>query len=464
MNINNVKRKYGDNVKYLEIENINALTPFDHGVWEGEISDGDKIIVGDKALFRSRSQWLVDKIVTYLTNEFSLTTLRTMSVLEVGSYDGWVLTQICKHIDFLEVIGVEPRKKNIKKGEVGRKLAGIDTQAKFVQGRADEVDSLFPNHDFDIVICLGMLHHVSSTYDTLLSISAKSSNICIIDSMIIPPLSEDIKYIEPYVNTKDVIYHGEDSLWAVAAYKYESPYGDGSRPNYGVVNIPSAALIEMSLRSCGFSKSEKLGDESDFYDDSGQILRGVKELLCASKREVLVSELDQKWQKKVENIEEVFCNVSLPVEIIVSLIKNFNQLNNRIIDCDFEKFFGKLCTTNIDESIKMIIDRGLMEDDKESLRNNVININDKHFQILSVIFRMPYEKILLEVGKFFIYKECPDIAIKHLQIIVRKPGCDWWSFYRSCYLLSKALHRLERHDESNRYKDLLYLSNENFPL
>ena len=39
--------------------------------------------------FCKRSEWLVDRIATYLINEFTLTTLQSMSVLEVGSYDGW---------------------------------------------------------------------------------------------------------------------------------------------------------------------------------------------------------------------------------------------------------------------------------------------------------------------------------------------------------------------------------------
>ena len=78
-----------------DIEYINALTPFDHGVWEGTNVDGDKLRVGENALFQSRSVWLVDKIATYLTSEFSQQELLKMSVLEIGSYDGWVLTQIC---------------------------------------------------------------------------------------------------------------------------------------------------------------------------------------------------------------------------------------------------------------------------------------------------------------------------------------------------------------------------------
>ena len=311
-----------------EVEYINALAPFDHGVWEGKISSGEKVSVGNNALFRSRSEWLVDKVVSYLKDEFSLKELENMSLLEVGSYDGWVLTQICNSIKFSQVIGVEPRKKNIKKGEVGRRLAGIETQANFVQGSADEVGSLFPDRDFDIVMCLGMLHHVSSTYDTLLSISSKSSKVCIIDSMVIPPLHDDIKNIEPYVNTRDIVYHGEENLWTIAAYKYESPYGDGSRPNYGIVNIPSVTLIEMSLKTCGFGKYKELGSELDFYDDSGQKLRGVKELLCASKREISIQDLDGRWKQKVENSENIFCHTTLPGEIILSLTKLFQDFDS----------------------------------------------------------------------------------------------------------------------------------------
>ena len=144
-----------------------------------------------------------------------------------------------------------------------------------------------------------MLHHVSSTYDTILSISSKASNVCIIDTLIIPPLPKDTN-IEPYVVPVDVVYYGEDNLWAVAAYKYESPYGDGSRANFGIVNVPSAALIEMSLRTCGFGKPIELGSDLDIFDESDQKLRRRKELLCVSKREISIQELDNRWKQKVK--------------------------------------------------------------------------------------------------------------------------------------------------------------------
>ena len=69
-----------------EIEYLNALAPFDHGVWEGVISTGEKVSFGVGAINESRSEWLVDKIVSYLIDEFTLKTLETMSLLEVGSY------------------------------------------------------------------------------------------------------------------------------------------------------------------------------------------------------------------------------------------------------------------------------------------------------------------------------------------------------------------------------------------
>jgi hypothetical protein len=445
-----------------EIEYINALAPFDHGVWKGVISTGEKVSVGG-TLFSNRSEWLVEKIVSYLIDEFSLKTLENMSVLEVGSYDGWVLTQICKRIKFSDAIGIEPRKKNIKKGEVGRKLAGIETQANFIQGSADDIKSLFSDRDFDIVICLGVLHHVSSTYDTILSISSKSSNICIIDTNIIPPLQDDIKNIEPYVNTVDVVYYGKENLWTAAAYKYESPYGDGSRADFGIVNIPSASLIEMSLTTCGFGKPIELGSDLDFFGDSDQKIRGMKELLCVSKREISIQELDDRWKKQVESSENIFCNVTLPDEIILCLTKLFPYFDNLDVYEDVCHTVNINYMDEIERAITDVINEGLGKNAQKKLLEKVPGLNKNHLHIMSVIFRSPYEKIIIETSKFFINKAYPELAIKYLQIIVRKPNCDWWSFYRSCYLLRELFDKNKNNDKANHYKDLLMLSNESFP-
>lgn len=446
-----------------EIEYINALAPFDHGVWTGRSTAGEMISVGEQALFRSRSEWLVDRIVSYLIDEFSLESLKKMDVLEVGSYDGWVLTQVCKRIEFSQVTGVEPRLKNIKKGEVGRKLANIQTQARFVQGSADNLEELFPDRDFDIVICLGMLHHVSSTYDTIATLCAKSSDVTIIDSMIVPELTGDKSALEPFVNTRDIVYHGEENIWAIAAFKYESPYGDGSRPNFGIVNVPSASLIKMSLRSCGFGSVISLGDEADFFDDSGQKLRGVKELLAVSRREFSSSDVDARWKEKVSNSESIFCHTTLPDQLILSLSNIVQEFKSLDIYSDVCDVISLSNGADIDAVMSSVIASGMTEDIKTNLKSNINDITDSHFQILSILFRSPFEKIILEISKFFIKNDSPDSAIKYLKLIVRKPGCDWWSFYRSCYLLSESFEKKDDNKNAGHYRDLLQLSNENFP-
>ncbi len=446
-----------------EIERINALAPFDHGVWEGTSSTGEKITVGEQALFRSRSVWLVEKIVNYLLSEFSLETLRTLSLLEIGSYDGWVLTQICKRIEFSEALGIEARKKNIIKGEVGRRLSGTETQATFMVGRADQVDELLPDRDFDIVICLGMLHHVSSTYDTIASISSKSIDVVIIDSMVIPEIEDDLPRIEPFVNTRDIVYHGEKNTWSVAAFKFESPYGDGSRANFGIVNIPTVRLIGMSLRSCGFGEMNALGDESEFFDDSGQQLRGVRESISASRREIASGEVDKRWKEKVENSENIFCHTVLPDVLILGLAKLYPEFENLDIYSDVSSASSVDYDESLEATIKSIMSAGVDEATINHLSANVKGVGDTHFQIMAVIFRSPYEKIVLEVSKFLLEKNQPDLATKYLQLIVRKPGCDWWSFYRSCYVLRKSFQKLGNEKQSEHYQELLTLSNENFP-
>ena len=387
-----------------------------------------------------------------------------MNLLEVASYDGWVLTQICQRIKFKEAIGVEPRKKNIKKGELGRCISGIATPATFIQGSAENLKNLFPDRQFDLVLCLGMLHHVSSAFDTIMNISQMSSRTLILDSMIIPELENDIERVEPFVNMRDIVYHGEKPTWSAAAFKYESPYGDGSRKDFGIVNIPTASLIEMSLCSCGFAPMITLGNESEFFDDNGQKLRGVKELLCVSIRDVSVIDIDSRWKSKATVIEEIFCHECLPDEIIYALAAELSKLGHSNI-------YETLCELGPDKSsckmkevVAAIMTCGVDESNKLYLTDNLKNINSAHLQILGVIFRSPKEKSLLEICKFLEKKGEVEAAVNYLTSITKTLGCDWWSFYRSCYLLKNAFNDLKKDTLADRYAELLSLSNDNFPL
>ena len=84
-------------------------------------------------------------------------------------------------------------------------------------------------------MCLGMIHHMSSTYDTISKLTKFSNKISIINTMVIPDLENDKKLIEPFVNTKDVIYQ-DDSYNAVVSGTYD-PNNDSHKFTTNYTNV-----------------------------------------------------------------------------------------------------------------------------------------------------------------------------------------------------------------------------------
>ena len=442
-----------------EIQYINALAPYDHGVWTGNLKDGLKIEVGNNALFNKRSEWLVNRIYNFLTKKFSKSELSKMSILEIGCYDGWVLTKLCQNIKFKEAIGIEPREKNIMKGALGRKLSNLKTYCVFKKGNLDNFEKKIKGKKFDFVMCLGMIHHMSSTYDTISKLTKFSNKISIINTMVIPDLENDKKLIEPFVNTKDVIYQDEDKLWSIAAFKYESPYGDGSTDNLKIVNLPTENLLNMSLKLSGFRKLEILGTEKNYYDKSSQIIRGVKEILGFSEKNHIE---EFSWKNKVKDVETFFCRTVLPSNIIVGLckLKFFSELD-LINDI---KFLENLNKIKLDSTRMSLIETIIKKPPEKKFKKYFDKISNEQFSILCLIFRCPFEKSLFEISKYFYYNNLENLALKYFTLIISKPGCDWWTYYRSCYLMTKIYKNQNDLKEYDRIKKLLNLSNENFPL
>ncbi len=153
----------------------------------------------------------------------------------------------------------------------------------------------------------------------------------------------------------------------------------------------------------------------------------------------------------------------LPDEIILSLSKLLPEFSKLPFYKDVSNAVSTNYNNEIESAVVDVLSKGLNDEIKNVLLTHIPECTEEHFQIMSVIFRSPYEKIILESAKFFLNKELPDLAIKYLQLIVRKPGCDWWSFYRSCYLLRQSFSRVKDVSKANHYQELLLLSNENFP-
>jgi hypothetical protein len=424
-----------------EVEYMNAYGPYDHGIWDAVGSDGASVTFGNNSLFATRAEVMADKIIKYLQQKFTSEELHNASIVDIGCYDGWVLSKISKSIKFKRAVGIEPRQKNIDKGKFARKICGVDTACQFYCGGYQDLEKVFPSEMFDIVLCLGMAHHVNSIEHLIKTISYKSSNLLIVDSMIIPPLDEDYQRIAAVINPVDIIYRKKEKIWGLAAYKMESPYFDGSAEDVSLVNIPQESLIRMCLQSSNFSSIDTLMSEKDFYPKDFQKIRGVNEIMLGAFRDSADKISSDNWFENAKAYEELFCLYTSSDDFMAHLNANFNsdELSQYFIKLND---FSQINKRGIDHSYAMT------EEEREILEN---------------IPRAPFEKVLIELAKYCMHKDNNELARIFLEAITKKKNSDWRSFYRACFLLSVIEKEVGNEDRLNHYQGLLLISNPLFP-
>ena len=423
------------------IEQMNAYGPYDHGVWKMQSEEGELINFGTQSLFASRAEKMVETIVHYLTKTFSATELENFSILDVGCYDGWVLTQICKRIKFRKAVGLEPRQKNIDKGVFARSVTGEKTNCEFVLGAFEDLVNIYPKESFDIVLCLGLLHHTNSVENAITKITRKCSKLLIVDSMIIPELVNDIELIAAVVNPVDIVYRNREQVWSIAAYKYESPYFDGSTADADIVNIPQERLIKMCLNSVKFSKFESLMSEKDFYPKEYQSLRGVSEVMFAAFKDQAGKEDEEGWREDAKGYELLYTCYIPSEPFLCYLYQEYKDI------------------AALQEIFIRVLDKEVLERAVVSPESLVV----EEKELLSAIPRSPFEKIVLELAKYCIDKKELGEAKSLLLLVTRTKNADWRSFYRACFLLYKINSSFKLVNDAKKYKELLFVSNPQFP-
>ena len=424
-----------------EVEYMNAYGPYDHGIWDAVGSDGASVTFGNNSLFATRAEVMAEKIIKYLQQKFTSEELQNASIVDIGCYDGWVLSKISKWIKFKRAVGIEPRQKNIDKGKFARKLCNVDTVCQFYCGGYQDLEKVFPGEMFDIVLCLGMAHHVNSIEHLIKTISSKSSKLLIVDSMIIPPLDVDYERIAAVINPVDIIYRKKEKIWGLAAYKMESPYFDGSAEDVSLVNIPQESLIRMCLHSSNFSSIDTLMSEKDFYPKDFQKIRGVNEIMLGAFRDSADKISSGNWFEDAKAYEELFCLYTAGDDFIAHLNASFNS-------DELGQYFIKLIEFS--------------QINKRSVDHNYV-MTEEEREILENIPRAPFEKVLIELAKYCMHKNNNELAKTFLEAITKKKNSDWRSFYRACFLLSVIEKEVGNRDRLNHYLDLLLISNPLFP-
>lgn len=422
-------------------EFINAYGPYDHGIWKQ--SKKNKNI----NLFHKRSEYLLKKISETLLKKFSKNELKNKTILDIGCYDGWIIYNLNKKFNFKKVVGIEPREKNIQKGIIARKFyKKKKSNLIFIKANINNFYTKL-NKKFDIVICLGVLHHVSSTVLSIKNICKVARDIIILDSMIInKPEKKFEKNILHLLNLKDIAYVNKKD-WAISAFKYETPYFDGSTSQEPIVNVPEERLIKMSLESFGARVIHVYKPDKFSYKKEFQKLRGVKETLIIARMNLK----KEKWLDQAEIHEKIFCFTLLPKDIMPALFDNYKQLKN---------FFQ----TKYDEKKINKIKNTLKNPTKNKNFLKKIVENNSQEAIAVNIFRAENDKKNIEIAKWLLVLGEFKLAKLYLLKITQSLESDWRSFYRACFLLTILAFIIDNKKMLEYYSKLLKISQPYFPL
>ena len=432
------------------IEMLNAHGPYDHGLW-------DPMMSGNTA-HHKLSKSIVEQIYAEITSKYLKSQLAEMTILDVGGYDGWILVQLQQELNFKLAVCVEPRLKNIQKGDFARKYYGIQTNVKFIQGELNSLDQVLDNQ-FDFVLCLNVLHHVDSTPKAIQSLSRFCLDTIFISSAIITRPKRSVKKIEKLMNLKDIAYLITPKDFATAGFKFESPYFDGSTTESTIVNLPEENLIKMSLISNGFQVEKSVtslaSDNYKFFTKSHGELWGF---VVANRKTSELNSNDRYLTDRIE-YEKQFL---------------FTLLKTEFIDL----WLGKIHTIDRNsESARpdpltkpSITDRLLFAASRKPnklfsrfiLRQSNLSSSEK--SILQNVSKAPTFKIGFELANHNLKKGQHKQAKILFKDLTNKPSCDWRVFYRSCFFLT-VIARIENDEVALvHYQQLLDIANPHFPI
>ena len=386
-----------------------------------------------------------------------------MTLLDVGCYDGWVLFQVAQRLHLKKMVGVEPRGKNIEKGVVAREVYGVkNKKIMFLEGDIESLDSVLNEELFDIVLCLGVIHHVESTPNAVRLLAAWARHTLVIDTMVVDELKKDSKKIKSLLNLKDVVYLDAPQDWAIAAFKYETPYFDGSTSGSPLINVPQAKLVKMSMEACGLIAEEVNSPEGAAFRAEFRKLVGAQEATFVGVRPNEITGTKkgvatETWRDKARLHEELFCFGEVAPFILRLWAAN---LHIEIPATRYE--VGKIRESR---SLRRLYRASLAPTKRSAskfLRRS--SVDPDMAAILVNLSRSPAEKVRLELAKDALRHGEFAVSRKYLKQITEKSGCDWRAFYRSCYFLTVIALLEDDKASSQRYEDLLRTANPEFPL
>jgi len=423
-----------------QIEQINSYGPYNHSVW----SSGAYTISNEERL-SGRGDYLVERISACILKHYTLDEIRNFSIADVGCYDGWILHQL-SDLPFRKMVGIEPRERNIEKGQKVRQILGIESKVEFRVGDVENLGS----EVFDIVICTGVLHHVESIPHAIRSLRLACKRFLFVETLSLPSryITDGLK---KDVELKDLVYKYKNFDCGLIAQKYETSYYDGSAKDFCIVSLPTIESIMMYMDMEGFKEIQVVSDEGNVKYLQKRSGRPIN-LVCIYgliEPDKPADELNQ--EKMILHYETGLTRTTLELADIYPLYEIFVEKKHRglmplnsFLILWFMKSFGVIAA----------IARNLIKSGTK---------NEFEFEIITNLKFNPVDKLRYEYAKILVNAREYEKAIAELNAITQKINADWRCCYRAFCLLSIIYKTQGNTVLSEKYRDLCMTCNPDFP-
>jgi hypothetical protein len=420
-----------------EIETLNAYGPYNHAVWRGR-----GVTVSQEEGLTGRAEFLAALVRKVLQRSFTEAEMADMTLADVGCYDGWLLEQLAD-LPFKRLVGIEPRERNIEKGKAIRHVLGLQSRVEYRTGSIEALGT----ERFDVVICMGLLHHLECIGDALRSLKAICRRTLVLETQCLSSehlTPEFVRELEP----KDIAYFGKSQLVGLSGHKFESSYYHGSAIRSSIVTIPTISTIEMFLQQLNFTNIEILVPPSSYWK-GGSVSRPTK--LCC----VVADCGDQKDDNRdhfaqVRDYEVGLMNMLLPERTADLLYNRFVGRPSRRPTFAERVIIGYATGPSwlTAPLLKLIARRWP---------------NGFHLEIIKNLRYAPVDKAALELAKVRFAEGDFAGCIKTAKSIIGHINADWRATYRALLLLALANNRIGNESAARRYIDLARISNPDLP-
>jgi len=432
----------------IDVHKLNALGPYNHGTWIGN----DRTLGAEESL-EGRANHIVETFVDCIKSNYTTEELASMTMVDVGCYDGFLSVEIEKRLKFKKMTGVEPREKNISKGRIARQFCGIKTQVEFAIGDIASLAS--SGQTFDIVFCSGVFHHLENIDWAVKSLKKICTKSIFIESQVyFSPRNSIFKKIYDRFNfriiePKDVIYKLVPKSYSISGFKFETNYYDGSASGFSLVTVPSPETIQMTLEANGFNDVRILSMGADYRKHIRSQLRDSPLAFLHAKQGTSTDDLSSKISEYVLEYEKSMLFEPLSPKLNGVFTRYYSNKNNVS-----DRLLLRLLTSKHPIVFKAIM---------PTILSHFCETKPQK-EIVSNIKFSGRDKILFEVAKIFHRNGEYQPALAVLNEIVGKPNADWRVTYRAFALMTIIHLKTNDFESARKYKDLCLLANPNFPI